>query len=44
MVTTIPEDMSRWEESVALTRTIFEEVGVEMVEVPISLLEQSPAT
>ncbi len=39
VVTTIPEDMSRWEESVALTRTIFSEVGVEMVEVPLSLLD-----
>ncbi|MBT3308459.1 MAG: dCMP deaminase family protein [Gammaproteobacteria bacterium] len=38
VVTTIPEEMSRWEESVALTRTIFEEVGIEMVEVPINLL------
>ncbi|MBT3197090.1 MAG: dCMP deaminase family protein [Gammaproteobacteria bacterium] len=35
VVTTIPEDLSRWEESVALTRTIFDEVGVEMVEIPI---------
>ncbi|HIJ22875.1 MAG: CMP deaminase [Gammaproteobacteria bacterium] len=39
VVTTIPEDMERWEESVALTRTIFQEVGVEMVEVPISLID-----
>lgn len=40
VVTTIPQDMARWEESVALTRTIFEEVGIELVEVPISLFEQ----
>jgi dCMP deaminase len=40
VVTTIPDEMARWDESVALTRTIFEEVGIEMVEVPISLLGQ----
>lgn len=44
VVTTIPEDMARWEESVALTRTIFEEVGIEMVEVPISLLAPQSAS
>ncbi len=41
VVTTIPDDMSRWEDSVALTRTIFEESGVEMVEVPLTLLEEA---
>lgn len=40
VVTTIPDDMSRWEESVALTRLIFEEAGIEMVEVPLSLLQE----
>lgn len=39
VVTTIPDDMSRWEDSVALTRTIFQESGVEMVEVPASELD-----
>ncbi len=40
VVTTIPDEMSRWEESVALTRLIFEEAGIEMVEVPLSLLQE----
>ncbi len=41
VVTTIPDDMSRWEESVALTRTIFQEAGVDMVEVPVSELKNT---